>query len=114
MPICGYVLADATKTKPWCGLKVTQLSLYEHVSNPSFAHETSLGQQVQQQLEGQVWAAASDLQQTAPVPTISSPRASPRLLGRTATPARSNLLQLLTGDTNEVMIAQARHNIITH
>ena len=66
--------------------------------------------QAQQRLEGQAEAALNSpspnsLEQAAPGPIAGSPKSSPRVLGRTATPARSNLLQLVTDNLDEVRTA---------
>lgn len=70
---------------------------------------TGIGTQAQQRLEGQAEAVLdipiNSLEQAAPVPRMGSPKPSPHALGRTATPARSNLLQLVTDNLDEVCLA---------
>ena len=71
--------------------------------------------QAQQQLEGQAGAAPDGPEEPAPQGLdAGSPKTSPRVLGRTATPARSNLLQLLTDNIDQVCYLtglQATNNI---
>lgn len=71
---------------------------------------TGIGTQAQQRLEGQAEAVldnpiSNSPEQAGPVPRMGSPKPSPRTLGRTATPARSDLLQLVTDNLDEVCLA---------